>query len=220
MFAEKNVQACSSPLLAEPPRPGNPCQPSPCGPNSECRDQNGSAACSCLAGYKGAPPACRPECVLNTHCPNHLACIGQKCLDPCQGECGQGAQCTVVNHKPVCRCEAGLVGDPYRLCRAVPTSELFQTCDRQSRLVLPELKIAGFRLDLLFAFCLIYHDVIRKIRGKIIGKVRSDTIMHLRNITSQILRIFHVTTNAASDWHCHLECGCESAGIQTFLTWK
>ena len=113
-------------LLAESPRPGNPCQPSPCGPNSECRELNGGAACSCLAGYKGAPPACRPECVLNTDCADHLACIGQKCLDPCRGECGQGAKCTVVNHNPVCRCDAGLVGDPYSICRAVPTSELQQ----------------------------------------------------------------------------------------------
>ena len=109
---------------ADPPRDENPCQPSPCGPNSECRVKNGGAACSCLPGYKGAPPACRPECLLNTDCADHLACIGQKCLDPCSDQCGQGAKCSVISHNPVCRCNNGLIGDPYSICRAVPTSEL------------------------------------------------------------------------------------------------
>ena len=109
-------------LSAEPPPVGNPCQPSPCGPNSECREQNGGAACSCLLGYKGAPPACRPECVLNTDCPTHLACIGQKCLDPCEGKCGQNARCTVQQHRPVCLCNSGYTGDPFRYCSPIPKS--------------------------------------------------------------------------------------------------
>ena len=115
-------------LSAEPPRIGNPCQPSPCGPNSECREKNGGAACSCLAGYKGAPPACRPECVLNRDCPIYLACIGQKCVDPCEGECGQNARCTVQNHRPVCRCTSGYTGDPFQYCSPIPQSEFITIC--------------------------------------------------------------------------------------------
>ena len=115
-------------LSAEPPRVGNPCQPSPCGPNSECREKNGGAACSCLAGYKGAPPACRPECVLNRDCPIYLACIGQKCVDPCEGECGQNARCTVQNHRPVCRCTSGFTGDPFQYCSPIPQSEFITIC--------------------------------------------------------------------------------------------
>ena len=129
-------------LSVESPPPGNPCQPSPCGPNSECREKNGGAACSCLAGYKGAPPACRPECVLNTDCPDHLACIGQKCLDPCEGECGQNARCTVRNHSPVCRCNSGYTGDPFQYCSPIPKSKY---------ITLPRLpqKVIRLRLGLL-----------------------------------------------------------------------
>jgi len=66
----------------------DPCNPSPCkfqfylldytqlldlfntlisivgGPFSECKEINGVAACSCQTGYIGAPPSCRPECVV------------------------------------------------------------------------------------------------------------------------------------------------------------
>ncbi|KAF0298053.1 Neurogenic locus notch 1 [Amphibalanus amphitrite] len=118
-YSGSPYQGCIQ-IKPDPPRDENPCQPSPCGPNSECRVKNGGAACSCLSGYKGAPPACRPECVMNTDCADHLACIGQKCLDPCQGQCGQNARCAVQNHRPVCRCDTGFTGDAFRYCSPIP----------------------------------------------------------------------------------------------------
>ncbi|XP_026677656.1 protocadherin Fat 3-like, partial [Diaphorina citri] len=57
----------------------NPCQPSPCGPNSQCREVNKQAVCSCLPNYFGSPPACRPECTVNSDCPLNKACFNQKC---------------------------------------------------------------------------------------------------------------------------------------------
>ena len=96
--------------------PVHPCNPSPCGPNSQCREINGQAVCSCVVGYIGSPPACRPECVVNTDCSNHLACINQKCRDPCPGSCGVAAKCTVVNHNPICSCPSGYIGDPFVRC--------------------------------------------------------------------------------------------------------
>ena len=89
----------------ETPQPiiRDPCNPSPCGPNSQCRDVNGQASrfkdesfkapivnnlikisnillvCSCLSSYIGAPPNCRPECVTNSDCALHLACVNQRC---------------------------------------------------------------------------------------------------------------------------------------------
>uniref|UniRef100_A0A8D8QWV8 EGF-like domain-containing protein n=1 Tax=Cacopsylla melanoneura TaxID=428564 RepID=A0A8D8QWV8_9HEMI len=51
-----------------PEPPANPCYPSPCGPYSQCRDIGGSPSCSCLPNYIGAPPNCRPECVMNSEC--------------------------------------------------------------------------------------------------------------------------------------------------------
>lgn len=97
-------------------RPENPCQPSPCGPNSQCHDQNSHAVCSCLEGYFGAPPSCKPECVVSSECAQNRACINQKCADPCRGACGNNAKCQVVNHNPICSCVPGMTGDPISGC--------------------------------------------------------------------------------------------------------
>lgn len=101
---------------AAPPR--DPCRPSPCGPFAECRNINDNPSCSCLPGYVGSPPNCKPECVSNSECSNHLACINQKCRDPCPGSCGSNAQCRVVSHTPNCFCLEGYVGDPFVQCTA------------------------------------------------------------------------------------------------------
>ena len=106
-------------------RPQIPCQPSPCGPNAECQVVNGHEACSCLPGYTGRPPLCRPECVINAECPTHLACIQQKCKDPCIGACGIRANCQVVNHNAICSCPTGFRGDPFAQCSEIPPSKFY-----------------------------------------------------------------------------------------------
>lgn len=93
------------------------CSPSPCGPNSQCRDVNGQAVCSCLVGYVGSPPNCRPECVVSAECPLNQACSNQKCKDPCPGTCGIGALCQVVNHNPICSCPPSYSGNPFVRCQ-------------------------------------------------------------------------------------------------------
>ncbi|XP_026688064.1 neurogenic locus notch homolog protein 3-like, partial [Diaphorina citri] len=98
----------------------NPCQPSPCGPNSQCREVNHQAVCSCLPNYLGSPPACRPECTVNTDCPLDKACVNQKCIDPCPGSCGQNANCRVINHSPLCSCKPGFIGEPRIRCNRIP----------------------------------------------------------------------------------------------------
>jgi hypothetical protein len=98
----------------------NPCQPSPCGPNSQCREINGQAVCSCVFGYLGSPPNCRPECTSNADCPLNEACSNQKCKDPCPGTCGIGAKCQVINHNPICSCPARYTGDPFSRCHLIP----------------------------------------------------------------------------------------------------
>lgn len=95
---------------------GNPCEPSPCGANSVCRIAGEHPTCSCLPGYSGAPPSCRPECVVSSECQHNLACINQKCHDPCPGTCGYNAECTVIKHNPICSCRDGYVGDPFERC--------------------------------------------------------------------------------------------------------
>lgn len=94
----------------------NPCNPSPCGPNSQCREINGQAICTCFPGYKGAPPTCRPECVTSAECALDRSCSGQRCIDPCKGNCGINAHCQVINHNPICSCPAALTGDPFNKC--------------------------------------------------------------------------------------------------------
>lgn len=93
-----------------------PCNPSPCGPNSQCREIQGQAICSCLIGYRGSPPTCRPECVTSSECALNRACSNQKCIDPCKGNCGVNAICQVINHNPICSCPSGFGGNPFSRC--------------------------------------------------------------------------------------------------------
>lgn len=107
----------------EPPKPENPCLPSPCGPNAECQVRGDTFACSCLQNYIGVPPNCRPECTINPECPPHLACMQQRCRNPCDGICGVNAQCSVVNHNAVCSCNENFKGDPFSLCQPAGKGE-------------------------------------------------------------------------------------------------
>lgn len=97
----------------------DPCSPNPCGPNSQCREINGQAVCSCVPGFIGSPPTCRPECVVNSECPLNEACNNQKCKDPCPGTCGISARCEVVSHNPICSCPPRFSGDPFIRCSPI-----------------------------------------------------------------------------------------------------
>lgn len=108
-------------LVLAPPEPTNPCQPSPCGPNSQCREVNSQAVCSCLPEYIGSPPGCRPECTVSSECSSNKACINQKCVDPCPGTCGINAKCETINHSPICSCQTRYTGDPFTRCYPIPS---------------------------------------------------------------------------------------------------
>lgn len=100
--------------------PTNVCHPSPCGPNSNCKDLNGQAVCACLPQYVGSPPQCRPECISNSECSYDKACVNRKCVEPCAGVCGKNAECNVINHQPICDCIQGHTGSPYYNCYPIP----------------------------------------------------------------------------------------------------
>lgn len=90
----------------------DPCQLLNCGPYAQCN--NGQ--CQCLPEYKGVPPNCQPECTENDDCAYNMACIKQRCQDPCPGSCGLMANCLVRLHIPNCHCPDGFLGDPFRIC--------------------------------------------------------------------------------------------------------
>lgn len=101
-------------LFLEPA--SKPCDPSPCGPNSICREANGQASCACIQGFIGNSPNCRPECIQSTDCSPSLACINRKCQDPCPGSCGHNAVCNVNKHNPICTCPPRHTGSPFSYC--------------------------------------------------------------------------------------------------------
>lgn len=103
----------------------HPCQPSPCGPNSQCKEINNQAVCSCAPNNIGAPPNCRPECTISAECPLSEACSNQRCVNPCVGTCGVNAECKVVNHSPICSCPTSFSGDPFSRCYKLRTYLIF-----------------------------------------------------------------------------------------------
>lgn len=109
-----------NPEATRPPPSVNPCQPSPCGPNAQCQVVNDQPSCSCQRDFIGSPPNCRPECVSNSECSSHLACMNQRCQDPCPNSCGVNAICRVVSHTPMCVCDTGYTGDPFTQCLPQP----------------------------------------------------------------------------------------------------
>lgn len=127
----KNVLSINFFTWTEPIKSENPCIPSPCGPNSQCRVVGSQAACSCLENYIGRAPNCRPECAINEDCPGNLACIKERCRDPCPGSCGSFTTCTVITHSPICQCLPGYSGDPFNGCNFVPP------CKRIHNIILP-----------------------------------------------------------------------------------
>lgn len=103
----------------------SPCEPSPCGQNAECRENNLAGACFCFEGYFGDPyQGCRRECENDNDCSRNLACIKYKCSDPCPGVCGINAHCSVINHLPTCNCNDGKTGDPFVRCLDEPITPI------------------------------------------------------------------------------------------------
>lgn len=118
-LSEKKSARPIEPVIQE-----KPCIPSPCGPNSQCRGVGNVPVCSCISGYLGVPPECRPECVTSSECAPMHACVNSKCQNPCLGTCGLNSECKIVNHNPVCTCPSGWTGDPFTQCQIIPSKHV------------------------------------------------------------------------------------------------
>lgn len=101
------------------------CQSSPCGPHAECieidsADGAGAAkeyTCKCLAEMVNRPPNCRPECTIDSHCPDDMKCTNHHCKAACAaGLCGLNAVCNTKDHSTKCECKENFIGDPYHQC--------------------------------------------------------------------------------------------------------
>ncbi|XP_019877759.1 slit homolog 1 protein isoform X2 [Aethina tumida] len=102
------------------------CTSSTCGHNAQCSVVGGRPVCSCLRGYSGDPiSSCvRSECLDNSECRGHQTCRNGKCVNVCDGVCGDNANCDSRNHVPVCSCPPGFTGDPFSRCRRFDPAEL------------------------------------------------------------------------------------------------
>lgn len=110
-----------------PPAPQDPCE-GVCPINAECHVEGTRGICTCIDGYFGNPyKQCQPECVTNSGCPQYLACVNEKCVDPCPGTCGINANCVVTNHNPVCSCPRTMTGDPFESCHESKSVPLLYT---------------------------------------------------------------------------------------------
>lgn len=107
----------------------NPClYDNPCSPRAECVPQNHVAVCRCAPGLIGNPYVdCKrepqPECTYDTECPSRLACVNNKCRDPCVEfePCQKPSYCEVVPSSPVrtmiCICPEGYVSSGPATCK-------------------------------------------------------------------------------------------------------
>ena len=93
-----------------------------CGSNtiSSASKKTASCECQCKPNFKGNPYlGCHPNCVLNSDCPVHQACLSNECKDPCPGVCGQNAICIITNQRPSCYCKEGHSGNAFEGCSPI-----------------------------------------------------------------------------------------------------
>lgn len=94
--------------------------------------------CTCPPGYiSNGGGICRPTtpvpdvfCESDTNCSSNHACITSICKNPCS--CGPNTDCQIKNHKPVCACRRGYIGDAYTGCYEILCRSDLQCADDQS----------------------------------------------------------------------------------------
>ena len=105
----------------------NPCyELNPCDPTAVCSVVDTvpfrTMICSCRTGWvPETDRSCVPipienpaGCVRDDECSTNEACVNRICMEPCN--CGKGAECFIENHKPICKCPPGKIGNPLIAC--------------------------------------------------------------------------------------------------------
>ncbi|KAK7008174.1 hypothetical protein SK128_009294 [Halocaridina rubra] len=102
----------------------NPCT-NACGTDAFCEVTNHRAVCQCPQYYEGDPYSrCFAECTKHDDCRSYQACYQLKCIDPCEGSCGIGANCKVEDHKAICSCPKDFTGHPFDRCKPFTPEDL------------------------------------------------------------------------------------------------
>ncbi|XP_041673606.1 neurogenic locus notch homolog protein 1-like isoform X3 [Drosophila eugracilis] len=77
---------------------------------------------ACAQGQICENRMCQTGCRTDLSCATDEACVNKKCQNPCRnpGQCGQCADCLVVNHGVQCQCPAAFMGDGLTGCQLPP----------------------------------------------------------------------------------------------------
>lgn len=84
-----------------------------CDSNKKCEVRNHRPVCVCkgFVVNNAGELKCKPEsieCTRDNECSSNLACINNKCQNPClagkKSPCAKNKVCEVLDHKPVCVC--------------------------------------------------------------------------------------------------------------------
>lgn len=143
------------------------CTERPCHKSAVCENTPGSFRCGCPESTVGDPystPGCLlpNQCGRSEDCARNLACFEGKCTNPCAiAECGRNAQCEASDHKALCHCPAGHLGDPtdkaigcFRVeCVSDEECNLDKQCNPQTNKCQSkssELSLVGIDYSLLF----------------------------------------------------------------------
>lgn len=68
--------------------------------------------------YVHLAPAEVPGCKSDDECPLTDTCLNRQCVNPCAATnpCASNAVCQATNHKAVCRCPDGFIGNAFVNC--------------------------------------------------------------------------------------------------------
>lgn len=91
--------------------------------------------CTCPPGYvSSGGGVCRPAlpiaevaCEIDNDCTTNHTCMTSVCKNPC--ECGPNADCQIREHKPVCACRPGFLGDARTGCYEITCQSDSQCSD-------------------------------------------------------------------------------------------